>query len=836
VGFADDRVILSFSSGRPNPTSLAVASSGGSVSATPTTLSLEFVDASPYVRIEARDRGTGRFNFIQGSDPSKWHIGASVYAAIVYRDVWPGVDLVFRGRGGTLKYDVIVRPGAEIDDIEFAYRGASSSLEVASNGSLLIPTAMGTLREAIPFSFQVRDGKRSPVASRFVLQGSVGDISRFGFDLGPGYDPRRRLVIDPEIVYSTFLGIVASGELAATADGVLFVAGGTRDPGFPTTDGAFSRSLQGWWDLYVAKFDPTGTLIYATLLGGEGQDWAMGIGLGGDGSVFVAGGTKSVDFPTTPGAFDRTLSATHPEPDAHRDAFVTRISPSGSDLIYSTFVGGQSVDEARDLSVDDDGNAYIGGFTYSDDFPATPGAFDTSFTVDPLSSTDAFAAKLDPGGSALFYSTFLGGEGEDFGQAVAVDDEGELHVAGSTGSDDFPTSAGGTTPRNFEDAFILELDAAGSDLKESDVFGGSNSEIPRAIALDASGDIYLSGESYSTDFPTTVDAFDTSFNGGTVDVFVTKVNSSPTTISYSTLLGGNGDDLVGDLTVDGSGDAHVAGWTTSADFPTTSDAFDSVLTGRTDGFLTILDPPASGLAFSTYFGGSGDQSVDGIALDSADLVYLGISSSSSDDEVLVPAATPDDRLDLVGADAIPPGARQTLRNVLVRCTVAGSGAGETLYGTPGRDVICAGGGGDTVYGQGGNDVIILGAGDDHAYGGPGIDVILGGDGADVLVGGSGKDLLRGSSGADHLSGGGSPDVLSGQSGSDFLAGGLRGDRINGGPGRDLLRGGSGDDRLLGSTEADSLFGEDGADRLEGGVGRDRCRGGPGVDRILTCED
>ena len=379
-------------------------------------------------------------------------------------------------------------------------------------------------------------------------------------------------------------------------------------------------------------------LLYSTLLGGWSTDEGLAIAVDASGNTYVAGSTLSWDFPTTPGAFDTTYS------NAGHDAFVAKLNPAGSGLLYATFLGG-SKDECNyggypfvfcSIAVDEHGNAYIAGLTASAEFPTTAGALDR--TLGGL--LDVFVTKLNPSGSALVYSTFLGGWNGEYGYAVAVDGAENVYVTGVTWSDDFPTTPGAyDTTTMGTDAFVVKLNPSGSALLYATFVGGDDgSDPPRAIALDRSKNVYVTGVTDSDDFPTTPGAFDTTcaYIDG-YDAYVFKLNSTGSVLLYATCLGGNtpgwGNDWGNAIAVDASGNAYIAGQTESTDFPTTPGAFDTTYNdkgGNADAFVVKLNPIGSALLYATYLGGGRYDRANAIAMDGGGAAYVVGQTISSD--------------------------------------------------------------------------------------------------------------------------------------------------------------------------------------------------------------
>jgi len=466
----------------------------------------------------------------------------------------------------------------------------------------------------------------------------------YDFVVAPGADPKK---IALRFQGAEKVEIDAQGEL------VLHTTGGDMRQHKPVIyqeiDGV-RRDIDGGYVIksgkrvgfQIAAYDTSRPLIidpvvlsYSTFLGGSFEDEGSGIAVDAAGNAYVTGMTASINFPTTPGAFN-TTNGQFPE------AFVTKLDPAGSTLVYSTYLGGSGDDRGRGIAVDSQGNAYVTGATLSTDFPTTVGAFQTA----SRGSAESFVTKLDPTGSTLVYSTYLGGTGQDNSAGIAVDTLGQAYVTGTTASPDFPTTPGafqpafagpGPTPNGIGgDAFVTKLDPSGSTLVYSTYLGGGGPDVGSGIAVDADGNAYVTGYTTSPTFPTTVGAFQFIFGGG-ADAFVTKLD--PTALGalslvYSTFLGGNNTDMGTGITVDAPGNIYVTGATNSINFPTTAGAFQQNSGGGSsnDAFVAKLDPKALGplsLVYSTFLGGSGPDRGSGIAVDANGNAYVtGVANSA----------------------------------------------------------------------------------------------------------------------------------------------------------------------------------------------------------------
>ena len=586
------------------------------------TLALRFLGHDRAARPEGASRAPGAVNYFNGADPSRWRTNVPHYRELVYRDLWHGIDLRVRQHGGALKYEFRVRPGARPSDIRLAYAGARR-IALAHSGSLSIHTPLGTLADSRPVSHQVVAGKHIAVASHFVLNGK-----RFGFAVG-SYRHDRDLIIDPGIQYTTFIGGSALEEgngIAVDSSGNAYVGGTTQSPDFPTTVGAFKRTgaAQNFAEAFVSKLNPAGTqLVYSTFIGGSNMEFGRRIAIDAAGNAYLTGQTKSSDFPTTANAFDRTLNIPANCPRCatdNTDGFVTKLNASGSALVYSTYLGGTDYDAPHGIAVDGSGNAYVDGETLSNvDFPTTAG----SFSPTSHGSYDEFVTKLNTTGSALAYSTFLGGTQVDNGERISVDSSGSAYVLGFSSSTDYPTTPGAfdTTANGDFDVTLSKLNAAGSALVYSTFIGGSGSDGAGGLFVDAAGNAYVSGGAGSLNFPTTAGAFDRTSDGS--DAFLTKLNPAGSAAVYSTVLGGTDGDGAGGVAADASGNAWLTGTTASTNFPVTANAADSSFNGgAVDAFVSELNPAGSALLYSTYLGGSNTDSASDVALDTSANPYV----------------------------------------------------------------------------------------------------------------------------------------------------------------------------------------------------------------------
>jgi Beta-propeller repeat/FG-GAP-like repeat len=591
--------------------------------------------ANPRPPVEGQEALPGKSNYFIGNDPAQWHTEIPTFGRVKYGNVWPGIDLAYHGNRRQLEYDFIVAPHANPKAIKLRFAGARK-MRVDRNGDLVLQLSGGELRTRKPLAYQEVDGVKSIVTAGYV----VSSRDKVGIRLG-AYDPALALVIDPTVLYSTYLGgnnqDLGQG-IAVDAAGNAYVTGYTNSTDFPTTAGAYQAvNAGGASDAFVTKLDPAGSaLVYSTYLGGANTDVSYAIAVDDAGDAYVTGYTFSSNFPTTAGAFQTTFVGLV-------DVFVTKLNPAGSALVYSTYLGGSTaqINDANTgygITVDAAGEAYVTGATESPNFPTTAGAFQTTNGCGGCTGgRDAFVTKFNAAGSGLVYSTYLGGNNADWGYGIAVDDAGNAYVTGQTGSPNFPTTAGSFQPANGGgyDAFVTKLNPAGSGLVYSTYLGGSAGDQGNGIAVDDAGDVYVtgwtsSGGGQSTNFPTTAGAFQTAFAGGLYDAFVTKFTPAGSLV-YSTYLGGSAQDFGYGIAVDAAGNAYVTGSTYSTDFPTTG-AFQPAkgdTGGVSDVFVTKFNPTGF-LLYSTYLGGNNDDFGYAIAVDAGGNAYVTGYTGSSD--------------------------------------------------------------------------------------------------------------------------------------------------------------------------------------------------------------
>jgi hypothetical protein len=598
-------------------------------------IDISLVNGNPQPVIEGLDALKLRTNYMIGAR-AKWHTDVPNYARVEYRQAYPGIDVIYYGSHNQLEYDFVLAPGADPGAIRMRFSGAGR-LRVTREGDLVLESPSGRITQKRPLIYQemtyqettYRDGAggRREIGGRYVLLGR--DTVGLKVD---GYDKRRKLVIDPILAYSTYLGGTGQDQINAVhlaPNGHLYMVGQTATQDIPAINGAYDNDNFGLVDIFLAIVDTTQTggdqLIYFSYLGGSSNDIPLAVAVDANGVAYMTGTTTSTDFPMAGNSL-QTLG-----PDVVTEAFIAVIDPSqygGVALIYSTFLGGQTgANSGNAIAVDSSGNIYVAGTTASSDFPVTASGYATVL----YGPSDAFLTEISENNStAPLYSSYLGGENDDDGRAMVLLPNGQVYVGISTDGLMFPLAGYSYNPNNSGgyDVAIALFDTTQTgvaSLVYSTYIGGSANDMVRGMTLDNAGNLVVTGYTLSPNFPVTADAAQHSYGGGG-DAFVTVVNAlTPTTfLNYSTFFGGSDGDVAYAVAVDSAGFIYLTGYTLSPDFPITQNAPQPVWGQGIDIFLTKLQPHVSGraaLQYSTYFGGATVNTGLAIAVDSNFTAY-----------------------------------------------------------------------------------------------------------------------------------------------------------------------------------------------------------------------
>ena len=466
-------------------------------------ISMKMLGANPVAEVVGSNQLPGISNYLTGNVPEKWLSHIPRYARVQYRDLYPGVNLVYYGNEQLLEYDFEITPGANPSNIRIAFEGVHK-LRVDTNGNLVLTKGRNEIRMHKPAVYQEVDGTKRSVACNYLV---VRRKRQIGFRVG-NYDKSKSLIIDPVLTYSTFLGGTNydyGRSIALDSAGNAYVTGQTSSFNFPISINAYNSTYAYAYDVFVTKLNAEGTaIVYSTYLGGNADDIAYGIAVDSSGNAYITGSTSSTNYPTTTGAYQTTRSGNY------GDAFVTKLNTDGTALVYSTYLGGSYSEQANGIAIDSSGNSYVTGYTSSSNFPTTAGAFRT--TIHTVGSTDVFLTKLNDAGTGLVYSSLLGGSGTDQGNAIRVDSDGNAYVTGMTTSADFDvtpgayqTTYGGASSSYYAygDAFVTKFNSTGTTLVYSTYIGGSGDDAGFGIDLMPSEKVCLTGATTSVNFPTT---------------------------------------------------------------------------------------------------------------------------------------------------------------------------------------------------------------------------------------------------------------------------------------------------------------------------------------------
>ena len=869
------------------------------------TVALDFIGAAPVVPI-GTGPSSSNVSYFNGS-PDRWATGVPAFTAVTYPQLWPGIDLTYTGRDGRLKYEFVVHPGADPSQIRLAYRGAGAPA-LNPGGDLVLTTPAGAVTDERPYTYQQVGGARQQVASAYALgEGGAhtygfavghydttlplvidpavlvrsGYIGSTGFEhaLGAATDASGSLyvtgetngteasfpvTVGPDTGYNgtgdafvakitpdgsgfAYVGYIGGNGfdqgmgIAVDGTGAAYISGmtGSTEATFPVTGGPDTTYNGGERDAFVAKVSPDGAgLEYAGYIGGAANDLARGIAVDSTGAAYLTGQTNSTEatFPVA-GGVDNTYNG------GANDAFVAKVNPDGTGLQYAGYIGGNDDDLGFGLAIDAAGAAYVSGQAASTQatFPVATGP-DLTFNGGFF---DAFVTKVNPGGSGLAYSGYIGGNGLDGSYAIAVDSAGAAYLTGGTISAGatFPVAGGldATYNGGLTDAFVAKVVPSGANLAYAGYLGGAGYDVGFGIAVDASGAAYVTGETASTQttFPVTGGP-DATFNGGGLDAFASKIRPDGSGLEYSGFIGGAGYDQGLALTLGTGGELYVVGETSSTppSFPVATGPDLTYNGGSADAFAVKIEVREASLSITkscsptpvaptgtvtcsvtvtnsgpsaaanvrvadTLDAGlslSGTASGGGFNCTSAPanprivctLASLPVGSATIDYSLAVsedaaPGSSLPNSVTVTSDSTTPAPSHTTGASVsVVACTVSGTAGNDVLAGTGGDDVICGGGGHDTITGGAGHDIIIGGTGDDKLDGSAGDDLIIAGPGHDQLIGGDGAD------------------------------------RLYGGAGNDLAWGGAGDDQMFGGDGWDSLSGDAGQDSADGGAPYNLC--------------
>ena len=588
-------------------------------------------EGSSDVEPRGRDPRGHSLNYYIGSERMGWISDAKTFRTVVYADIYDGVDLRFDSDCERVKYEFVIYPGADPSVIRLRVDG-HDTLSVTKGGAMAISTPLGLILDD-HLEAMYSGGDTGKVVCSF----NLFDEDTYGFTVGP-YDTGRTLIIDP-LITTTYLGggsMDTSTDVAVDDDGFTYIVGQTSSGDFPTTPGVLQPLKEGGKDVFASKLDPSGTtLLWSTFIGGLGDEEATGVVLDADGNLLMTGTTNSSDFPVTTGVLQGSMNG------GYQDAFVLRLDGEDGSLMHSTFVGGNETDLSHDIAVSDTGRVYIVGETTSTDFPTTASAYQMAIG---FAQKTAFVSVLTADLGVMQYSSVFGRARSTIARAIVVDGTGQVYLTGDTDNAVLPTR--NAIQEHLIDgweAFYAILDPWASNdasLVMSSYLGGLGDDHAYGIDIDDSGSLVLTGKTSSSEFPATVGVYQKELRGG-FDAFVFKYRGGPSRIVFSTFIGGNGNDEGHSAKLDDNGNIHLAGTTTSSDFPTTLVALQRTLGGDQDAFYTILNESGADLLYSTFLGGRDADVGNGIDVNPGMNVTI-VGSTGSNDLPTHPGAYQED--------------------------------------------------------------------------------------------------------------------------------------------------------------------------------------------------
>jgi hypothetical protein len=593
----------------------------------------EQFEGSKPCNITGEAEGAPRVSIFEGNNPSEWARNLPAYDILNLGEVYNGISVKLKATGNNFEKLFYVSPGADPRLIKIGLKG-SSGLAIDRKGKLVVSVQADEVSFTRPVAYQQINGQVIPVEVSYIIY----DWNHYGFRLGQ-YDRSRELIIDP-LLASTYLGgsnqegwqYSGGMDIARDGDGNIFVVGRTRSYDFPITPGTYEYSNLGSGDYFVSKFDKDlKTLLASTFIGGYGVDDYPSICIDGANNVYICGYTTSSNYPVTTSAFDRTWNGAE-------DIVISKFNNNLTELLGSTYLGGNSSDYSPEMIIAPDGNIIVAGNTASGtNFPRTAGVVQYDFG----GNADYFITIMNPDLTSIVASTFLGGQDDEVWFDIALDPDGNIILAGSTKSPDYPTTPGcydntyNGLPGDFNhDVVISKLNANLTALLASTYFGGSNFESGSIAAVDPDGNIFFGGHTDWPDFPTTPGVYDEQHNG-TNEFYISKFDNNLTTLLASTFLtplipdDGSGFGYFVDMKCDDSGNVIIVGNAFDTIFETTSRAFDRTFNGSpSDGALRILSNDLTELRYSTFFGTDGeDQMHKFIRSENGEIYFLGTTNS-----------------------------------------------------------------------------------------------------------------------------------------------------------------------------------------------------------------
>ncbi|MFO0477761.1 MAG: gliding motility-associated C-terminal domain-containing protein [Bacteroidota bacterium] len=578
---------------------------------------VEFINSNTDVKIKASSERLEKYNYFIGSDISKWVSNVRLFNELLYENIYQGIDIHYYGYGGTLKYDFILNPGSNANQIEINYNGQSSIKLI--NGKLLIKTSINNIIEEKPYAYQLDvNGNKVEVVCNYVLKGT-----KLSFQFPNGYDRTKKLIIDPTVIFSTYsssTALLSADGATYDSQGNLYVAAGTFGPVYQGTPGAFTTSIStgNGWNIVIEKYASNGTTqLYGTLIGGTAgsamgmpaDDYPYSLFCDSNDNLFILATSTSTNYPTTSGCYDNTFASSGGFGLPVADYVVSKLNSTGSSLLASTYLGGTGSEGGTfqtyvsTIYVDGSNNVFVSGLTESTNYPTTAGVIQTALS----GTSDGVVTKLNNNLSSLIWSTYIGGSSTEDACDVKIAPNGNIYICGNTSSTNFPGVSGGLNPTSFgnQDGFVTVINSTATSLIQSTYLGTSAKDKAKFIQIDPTNNIYIFGCTSNSSYPTTSGAYN---QPGTYNYFIHKINSGLTSTIFSCCLGGNTNSSANinefvptAFGIDPCNNVHFSGSNLNGGLPTTSNA---ITTSSKSIFLGSIDNTGASLLFGSYYGGS----------------------------------------------------------------------------------------------------------------------------------------------------------------------------------------------------------------------------------------
>jgi len=571
-------------------------------------VSCNYLNSNENVTCVGKEKCDFYYNYFVGNDKNQWKNNVQIFKEVLVKNIYDKIDIHYYFENNYLRYDFVLQPGAEPNDITFTLDGSNETIKNIGN-ELILETSIGNIHIGDLKSYQYNQKNKNKIRSHFEIDNNQIKL------ITDAFDKNAIMIIDP-LVWSTFIGGSQDdyyNDVVLDANNNVYVTGYTSSSNYPTTIGSYNTSFTNFYDIIVTKFSSNGAgPIFSTFIGGTSDDRGYSLALDNSNNIFLSGGSTSGNYPTTVGTFDQVHNGSN-------DVIITKINSLGTSLIFSSFLGGSGTERGSTITLDNNKNIYLSGNTDSFDYPTISGCYDQTFSG---GFYDAFVTKLDSNASTLIYSTYIGGMNTDISRSHTNDGSGNLYLTGYTDSGDFPSTAGafGIPIAAIKNVFVTKINPSGTSLIYSTSIGiGEATD----ITIDKSNNVILTGNTDANNYPITSGAYKTIFNSPG-ESFITKLNQSGNNLIFSTFIGGNNNyDYANSISLDSTNNIIITGNTFSNDYPTTINCFDGSFNGGTeDVFVSKINSNGSSLDYSTFIGGSSNEISRGIATNTNGIIFI----------------------------------------------------------------------------------------------------------------------------------------------------------------------------------------------------------------------